>query len=129
MNTDNAPCPCVTMTRDASDHISPHHPACELRVSLWECENCGARAINGKGREWSTLPGDRRMHACPRLPSRLSPCPAVAIELAPAEQALVAMVRGFRVWAADTDGVHEHAWDAYVYACRVLGLPEPKEEP
>lgn len=116
------------MTRDASNHVARHHAACPRSVSLWECGNCGARAINGTGREWSTLPDDRRMHACTRLPRRLSPCPAFAVDLNTVERALVAVVKGMRVWAADTDGVHTDAWDAYVEACNVLGLPAPKED-
>ena len=36
------------------------------RIELWECDNCGARAINGKGREW-TERNDERFHACADL--------------------------------------------------------------
>lgn len=95
---------------------------------LWECENCGARAINGNGHGW-TARGDERWHHCTRTPERLLPRPAFRLDLTPVEQALVGVVRGVRMWAADKDGVHECAWDAYVAAHRALKLPEPKEDP
>jgi hypothetical protein len=95
-------------------------------LDLWECENCGQRAINGNGHGW-TARGDERLHNCASTPERLLPRPAFSIDLTPVEQALVGMVRGMRRWAADEDGVHDEAWDAYVAAHKALKLPEPRE--
>ena len=33
------------------------------------------------------------------------------------------LVRGFEEWAADEDGIHSEAWDAYQRAKLVLGEP------
>lgn len=93
---------------------------------LWECENCGQRAINGNGHGW-TARGDERWHRCEGTAERLLPRPAFRIDLTPVEQALVGMIRGMRRWAADEDGVHDEAWDAYVAAHKALKLPEPRE--
>lgn len=51
-----------------------------MRTEIWECENCGARSIDGCGAAWTTQ-DDERFHACPRLTPRLSPRPASRVEL------------------------------------------------
>lgn len=93
---------------------------------LWECENCGGRAINGNGAGW-TARGEERWHDCPKSPERLRPRPAFRVDLGTVEQALVGLIRGMRVWGTDGDGIHDEAWGAYVAAHKALGLPEPKE--
>lgn len=94
---------------------------------LWECENCGRRAIDGIGDGWVATAVDERWHRCEGTAERLLPRPAFSIDLTPVEQALVGMIRGMRRWAADEDGVHDEAWDAYVAAHKALKLTEPRE--
>lgn len=96
-------------------------------VELWECDNCGERAINGNGPGW-TARGDERFHACERLPARLSPKPAsrlaITTTMTVPAASLVALLHGVNRWAADEDGVPAEMWDAYVAAHKALGLPE-----
>lgn len=92
---------------------------------LWECEECGARAINGKGDRWTAGDGVW-LHDCARTKPGLL-ARAFRVDLGTVEQALVDLIRGMRRWGADTDGIHPDAWDAYVAAHKALGLPEPKE--
>jgi len=100
----------------------------KTNVELWECDNCGERAINGNGRDW-TARRDERFHACAGLTGALTPQPAshLAIDTTvtvPASS-LVALLYGVRRWAADEDGVPEEMWDAYVAAHEALRLPRP----
>ena len=129
--TDTAtdPCPCLSWARDAQDEITPHHPRCDspLNAALWECPNCRVRAINGTGPGWHSRP-DACTHACGDLADQQVRMRAHRVRLDAMGYALLAMVRGFRAWAADEDGVHYEAWPAYVEACRVLGLPKPSED-
>ena len=100
------------------------------RIELWECDNCGARAINGKGREW-TERNDERFHACadlrgaltPQIASRLAITTTMTVPAA----ALVELLYFVRQWAADEDGVPDEMWPAYVAAHKALNLPEPRE--
>lgn len=54
------------------------------------------------------------------LTTHLPHCPAFGPEL----RALVSgLTRGMEAWAADEDGVHPDAWDAYQRAKLALGEP------
>ena len=101
-------------------------------VELWECDNCGERAINGKGVGW-TATRDERLHACAGLPARISPQGAsrlaINTTLTVPASALADLLAGVRRWAADEDGVPEEMWPAYVAACEALGLPRPEAKP
>jgi hypothetical protein len=44
-----------------------------------------------------------------------------------ARDLIAALVKGMSAWAADEDGVHTDAWDAYLAGRAALGLPPPKE--
>lgn len=96
---------------------------------LWECENCGARSIDGEGERW-TASGESRFHACPNMPARLSPRPAERVELDTAHRVLLALVCGIDRWARDCDDVYQRyhygVRDAYADACVELGLPKPE---
>ncbi len=98
-----------------------------MTMELWECDNCGRRAINGVGVGWRN-PGDGgRRHSCDRVAPGAS-FPASLVELDDVRSALLGCVYGLRAWASDEDGVHEAAWDHYVAACKALRLPAPKED-
>lgn len=92
---------------------------------LWECENCGQRAINGNAKGW-TARGEERWHACERLLLGEPPKRAFRVTVADADgRALMACVRAMRRWGGDEDGIHHEAQEAYVMACKALGLPAP----
>lgn len=99
-------------------------------VDLWECENCGRRAIGGRGEGWVADPEqpNERWHRCAGMAERLLPRPTVQVELDETGCALFDCVIGMDKWASDNDGVHHEAWDAYVAARKLLGLPPPPEE-
>lgn len=94
------------------------------RIELWECENCGERAINGNGRA-RTARDDERFHACERLTVSVAKR-AARVTMHNTEAALAALLVGVRRWAADEDGVPYEMWPAYVAACDALGLPRPE---
>ncbi len=96
-------------------------------VELWECDNCGERAINGNGPGWTSR-GDERFHACGMSRGRVARQAAARVVITttmtvPAAS-LVALLHGVNRWAADEDGVPAEMWDAYVAAHKALGLPE-----
>jgi len=99
------------------------------RIELWECDNCGARSINGKGGEWAER-GDERFHACAGLAGALTPQTASRLAITttvtvPAAS-LVELLYGVRRWAADEDGVPDEMWPAYLAAHEALRLPRPE---
>jgi hypothetical protein len=97
-----------------------------MKTDIWECEDCGARSIDGCGAAW-TAQDDERFHACPRLPQRLSPRPASRVELDAAHRILLAFVRCIERSASyrGDEGIGE----VYADACDALGLTRQEMRP
>lgn len=99
-------------------------------VDLWECENCGVRAIGGRGEGWvsdEARPGER-WHRCRTLSERLAPRDACQVEMDEVGHALFDCVLGMSAWAAAQKGIHPEAWEAYIAARAALGMSPPPIE-
>lgn len=107
----------------------PLAPSCELRPDILVCTACGLRDL-------------AEPHDCPRAARVLPDCPHVlaagfvgqcaGCALAPLVAVtpqlkvhLEDVVRAMGLWAADEDGIHPAAWEAYSTACIALGRPAP----
>lgn len=98
-------------------------------VELWECDNCGERAINGVGASW--VAGDTgRWHKCARLPKFVEMRDASRVTMHNTEVALAGLVLAVDLFVANEGRrVPYEMRDAYVAACDALGLPRPEAKP
>lgn len=92
---------------------------------MWECENCGGRALDCAGPGWGLWIDGSGWHACHRGGVRRGVKPAGLVGASPEEAALAATVRSLRRAVAAGGVAHPAVVEAYDAARVALRLDRP----